>query len=399
MVRDAVLCSSGGGRWSLSITGLGTVVLFSAGTLLALAFTVLSWDWARVRRSRRAAGILACQMLLLLSVGAIANRQLRWFSSWADLVGTSSTLTRPVNEHAALDRELAALSRHRPTGHGAIVDWVASGPTSRITQRAKVYLPAAYFTASGSVTRFPVVELLAGFPGGPDTWVHPLRIAHVLDNEIAAGRMAATVVVMPVQNVSAWHDSECVNASRGPQLDTYLTTDMQQAVGHDFRTPPPGPGWGLMGYSTGGFCAVNLVIRHAGQFAAAVSMSGYFVPAVDATTGDLYRHSQAARDANSPLWLLKHDLPKRVPYLYLAASTGDPADAFAIRQFAGAAPRTIPLQTAILPTGGHNFRVWQALEPAALDWMSAHLSPPLAPPIVAPSFGVPASPRRTLARR
>jgi hypothetical protein len=39
---------------------------------------------------------------------------------------------------------------------------------------------------------------------------------------------------------------------------------------------------------------------------------------------------------------------------------------------------------AILHTGGHNFRVWRFFEPAALDWTSLHLSPPLAPALVAP---------------
>ena len=76
-------------------------------------------------------------------------------------------------------------------------------------------LPADYFTAAGKKAQFPVIELLAGFPGGPDTWIHPLRIGPILDTEIAAGRMAPTIVVMPVQNVSAWQDSECVTTS-GP---------------------------------------------------------------------------------------------------------------------------------------------------------------------------------------
>lgn len=44
-----------------------------------------------------------------------------------------------------------------------------------------------------------------------------------------------------------------------------------------------------MGYSTGGFCAVNLAIRHPDQFSAAVSLSGYFHAVTDNSTGDIYK--------------------------------------------------------------------------------------------------------------
>jgi S-formylglutathione hydrolase FrmB len=326
------------------------------------------------------------QLLLLLSIGAVANRQLRWFSSWSDLVGASSRLSVPGTAHARLDQELAQLSARRQSGRGAILDWVLTGQSSKISQRAKVYLPADYFTAAGEKAKFPVIELLAGFPGGPDTWIHPLRIGPILDTEIAAGRMAPTIVVMPVQNVSAWQDSECVNAQHGPQMDTYLCSDLQSAVARDFRTAPPGPGWGLIGYSTGGFCAVNLALRHPNEYGAAASLSGYFVPLTDATTGNLYGRSTAARQANSPLWRMQHDADPdgRAPYFYLVASSGDPADVAAIAQFRRAIPVTRSATVAILHTGGHNFRVWRFFEPAALDWTSLHLSPPLAPALVAP---------------
>jgi hypothetical protein len=210
----------------MSITGLGTVIMLVLGAAVTLAFTVLGWDWRRARRTRRAVGLLLCQLLLLLSIGAAANRQLRWFSSWSDLLGASSRLSMPASAHARLDEELAQISARRQPGHGSILDWVLTGQSSQISQRAKVYLPADYFTAAGQKAQFPVIELLAGFPGGPDTWIHPLRIGPILDTEIAAGRMAPTIVVMPVQNVSAWQDSECVNAQHGPQpsLSTLLET-------------------------------------------------------------------------------------------------------------------------------------------------------------------------------
>ena len=34
----------------------------------------------------------------------------------------------------------------------------------------------------------------------------------------------------------------------------------------DFRAEPAAAGWGLMGYSTGGFCAAKLVLQHPDRY-------------------------------------------------------------------------------------------------------------------------------------
>jgi hypothetical protein len=265
------------------------------------------------------------QLLLLLSIGAVANRQLRWFSSWSDLVGASSRLSVPGTAHARLDQELAQISARRRSGHGAILDWGAHRTVIEDLSASEGVF------AGGLLHSQPAKRPSSGYrttrrlPRWPGPWIHPLRIGPILDTEIAAGRMAPTIVVMLVQNVSAWQDSECVNAQHGPHMDTYLSSDLQSAVARDFRTAPHGPGWGLMGYSTGGFCAVNLALRHPNEYGAAASLSGYFVPLTDATTGNLYGRSTAARQANSPLWRMQHDADPdgRAPCFYLAASSGD----------------------------------------------------------------------------
>ena len=46
---------------------------------------------------------------------------------------------------------------------------------------------------------FPVIEALHGYPGTPQQWIRRLDVAGHLDQEIAAGRMAPTVVLFPYQ--------------------------------------------------------------------------------------------------------------------------------------------------------------------------------------------------------
>ena len=77
--------------------------------------------------------------------------------------------------------------------------------------------------------------------------------------------MAPAIVVMPVQNVSAWRDSECVNAQARSTDRHAAEWDLRAALSRDFRTATAANGWGLMGYSTGGFCAVNLALQHTGH--------------------------------------------------------------------------------------------------------------------------------------
>lgn len=368
----------------LVLTGLGLIVLLAAGTVGALIAAVLCWDRPRWRRARRVTALLVCQLLALTTVAAVANRQLQLYSSWSDLAGRTPTLSAPAAAHGRLDHWLTTVAAHRPststTASGsAVVAWTAVGAASGLSLPAEVYLPGAYFTAEGKHQRFPVVEFLAGFPGSPNSWLHSLALRHVLDEEIAAGRMAPTIAVLPTQNVSRWHDSECVNPGHGPQLDTYLGPDVHAALTRDFRANPSRSAWASIGYSTGGFCAVNLALRHPNLYAAAASLSGYFTPITDATTGHLYAGSRSRWLANNPQWLARHR-PADVA-LWIAASGGDQASTGAVQRFVRAARPPLHVTTAMLPSGGHNFAVWRTLEPAALDWLAAHLAPPLAPPL------------------
>jgi hypothetical protein len=47
-----------------------------------------------------------------------------------------------------------------------------------------------------------------------------------------------------------------------------------------------------------------------------------------------------------------------------------------LRQLAHAARPPLAITTALVAAGGHAFPLWRALEPAALDWLSAHLAAP-----------------------
>ncbi|WP_127501193.1 alpha/beta hydrolase [Actinoplanes solisilvae] len=229
-----------------------------------------------------------------------------------------------------------------------------------------VYLPAAYNTGSD---RYPVITAFHGFPGTPEFWLRDLDVQSVLDREIAAGRMAPTVVLFPSQTPDPLRDTECTDMRDGPQAETYLTVDVPAYAKAHFRVRPDAAGWGLTGYSAGAFCAINLLLRHPDKYAAAASLSGYAAPGIDIDDG-------SQNTTNNPLWRLRN-LPQPPVALWLGWAGDDLESAHESQELAASARTPLEVTTAVVKRGGHNSTVWRLMEAPAFDWLSARLARPL----------------------
>ena len=183
--------------------------------------------------------------------------------------------------------------------------------------------------------------------------------------------------------------SECVDAVHGERDETYLAHDVLADLARSFVLAA-GRAAATLGYSEGGFCAVNLALHHPTTYAAAASLSGYFTAGVDTGTGPgtVYDGSRRALDLSSPLWWVAHHRGLRGPALFLASGSADrqsePGD-LAMQRVVAAASPGLPLVVPLLPHGGHNFGTWSAALGPALDFLAAHLPRPLAPPVVLPT--------------
>ncbi len=367
----------------MSLTGLPLLVLVAVAATALPVLAVLGWRWRRLRVTRTAALLVCGQLLFGLALGLAVNRQQDFFTSWSDLLGRSVQAHATPVRAGQWDGRVAARAANTSPDHGVVVSMRIPGAHSGIDLPAEVYLPARYSQPAWRHRRFPVIEVLDGFPGSPQRWVRGLRLAQYLDAEIAAGRMAPTVAVLPEQTRHPWQDTECVNAVRGAQFGTYLTRDVRAVISARFRVLTDRRGWGLLGYSTGGFCANNLALQPGYRYAAAASLSGYFVPYQDSSTGNLFRGDQLAREANDPLYQATHTAGLPGISFYAACASPDPQPCREAREFAAATARG-PLRTTVvrLPDGGHNAVTWRVVEAPALDWLSGQLSPPLAAPTV-----------------
>jgi enterochelin esterase-like enzyme len=334
--------------------------------VVCAALTAALWDrWGRGWRwPMRVVGVVLGAIVAVAATGVSVNRVMELYTSWSEVFGS-----RPAS--AAEDVRAAIESTARTRTGSQVVSFAVAGHASGIRLTAYAYLPAGY----NSGMRYPVVEALDGYPGSPLSWLHRLRVRSVLDQEIAAGRMAPTVVVFPYQTPNPLHDTECVDAVRGTRADTFLTVDVRAEVARLFRVRTDRAGWGLIGYSTGGFCAANLGLRHPDLYAAAASLSGYFQARTDATTGDLYRGNSAVRDENSPLWRMTHVAQPDLA-LYLACARDDVGAYRNIQQMLGVTRLPALMTTAVVPRGGHTPTAWRPLEAPAFDWLSSRLAAP-----------------------
>jgi enterochelin esterase-like enzyme len=314
--------------------------------------------------------------------------------SWQDLLGNQSTrggvfagqpgqvpaLSGAVSATPAL--LLTSGQGHQPfdaAGHGFRVTTL-HGTASGITSQVYVWTPPQY--AAHPHMRFPVLELLHGVWGSPQGWTGPMNVAAHLEAAEQSGAVHPYILVVPELTPIPGHtkpnnNEECTDIPGDAKVGTWLTTDVRTMVVSDFRAEPQASGWGLMGYSTGGFCAAKLVLQYPDLYRAAVSLAGYYTPDSVELTDD-----PDLSTANSPLHLIGHTRTPAVSLL-MTASAQDPIDpAYEATQMVAAAEanplaRATEVQSFIAPVGGgHNQTAWEKMLPTAFTWLSQRLAGP-----------------------
>jgi poly(3-hydroxybutyrate) depolymerase len=250
------------------------------------------------------------------------------------------------------------------------------GKLSGYSRHGLVYLPPQYGEARYAHVRFPVVELFHGTPGSPVSWDYVLQINRVADTLIARHVIGPMVLVMPSIDGSGHQYQDCVNGP-GVNDDTYVTRDVRADVLARYRVSQDPYQWGVAGFSSGGYCAANLALRHRGSFGAAAAIEGYF-RAADGPAAAALNNSVPLETANSPLYLAERLTPGGgpLPAFWVAAGTSDGADYPAASAFAAALNRIEQVPFIKLSNARDSGTAWQAALPTALAWMWQQLAPP-----------------------
>ncbi|MEU5385499.1 alpha/beta hydrolase [Kitasatospora cineracea] len=386
-------------------------LLALCAVLAVLSVLGTLWIWPRLAYRSwpalfgRLATVVSTQVLLLCTLLLLANDYFVFYSSWGDLLGNNGGSATVQGEGLSpgtgavgvqvLGREQVPATGgpgQDPAQVGRLDRVRIPGGSTGLSSDGYVYLPPQYFQEPFKDQRFPAVVVMTGFPGDAKNLITKLRYPAAELQLIRSGAMQPTVQVLMRPSPSMPRDSECEDIPGGPQAQTYFTTDVPRDLRASYRILTGSGSLGVMGDSTGGYCALKLAMEHPDVFAAAASLSGYFKAAEDFTTGDLFAGSQQRRDRADLNWRLAHLPAPPVPVL-LADSKEDGSTYADSQAFVAAARPPMTVTQATVDTGGHNFTTWGRLLPPSLSWLGTHLSPPAQPSASPPAAPAPPSSR------
>jgi S-formylglutathione hydrolase FrmB len=237
-------------------------------TGMALAVAVIGWRGSQWWR--RSVSLLAV-LLCLLSAGVSLNLWVGYFrtvqAAWSELTAG------PLPDETDLTTIMAMRGKGAPM-HGALVPVTIPDDASGFAHRTElVYLPPAWFAANAP--RLPVVMMIAGEFNTPSDWPRTGDAIAPIDNFAAAHNGNAPVFVFVDAGGSFNNDTECVNGPRGNVAD-HLTKDVPPYLSNTFGAQ--NSNWGVVGWSMGGTCAVDLTVMHPELFSTFVDIAGDMGP-------------------------------------------------------------------------------------------------------------------------
>ncbi|GHD93050.1 alpha/beta hydrolase [Streptomyces naganishii] len=351
----------------MALTGAPFFFVLIAAMVLAMVGTVAVWSRVGGPRAVRwlvhAAMIVVCQLTAIGVVVTYINNSYGLYASWDDLLGTNGA------NAVAMPGPPVSRAKFSHGTRGGVLDTYFRGRRSTLSGQVLVWTPPEYDQAAYRKQRFPVLMLLHGVPGSPQSWLEHGGMPGAFADLVKQGKAHPFILVMPVVDPGSV-DTDCSDLPQR-KVATWLAEDVPDLVRHKFRTLPAPSGWGLMGYSTGGFCAAKLPLQYPKVFAAGAALDP------DPLTGDpSVLQDPALRRANSPTHIVA-GTHARVS-LFLATSRQDRlSPPSAIEGFlAAAAHSRVQVRTLLLADGGHNFNTWSAEYPAAFGWLSRWLPAP-----------------------
>ena len=214
----------------------------------------------------------------------------------------------------------------RPSGQGQVVSFALPSPwhgSSQTTSPVWIYLPPGYSTGA---LRYPVIYTV---PWDLTHWSMGIHVTALLDQAITAGTLPPSIVAFVDLAGGPFPNSECANSYDGREwTDTYVASTVVRYVDSHYRTIADPRARTIAGFSQGGFCAANLLLRHPGVFRQAAIFAGYFEAGL--SSGETvnawmpFGHVASVIAANSPMQTAD-SLPSAVRgqlFLVLSAQPG-----------------------------------------------------------------------------
>jgi S-formylglutathione hydrolase FrmB len=385
--------------------GAAPVVLWLWIALTGLAVVVAIAGWRQARWWRRSASLAAVPLCVLcagLAVDAWTGYLPTVGSVWNRATGAS--LPTQTDEATAKDMQ----RRKDIPKRGVMVSVTIPDDASGFRHRDElVYLPPAWFAADPPPP-LPAVLMVGGEFGHPTDWPTSGEAQRTADDYAAAHDGNAPVLVFADTSGAFSNDTECVNGIRGNAAD-HLTKDVVPYVVSHFGVSPEPARWGMVGWSSGGTCALMTTVTHPDLIQTFVDIDGLLGPNAgsrEQTVARLFGGDAAAFAAFDPATVMTAHGPytgvagwfavtgSGLPVYHPAGSTPppdqnpddlDPADTAAAANYLCSLASSTGIECAVAARdGGHDFGTAAKVFSTALPWLAGRLGTPTATAVTLP---------------
>lgn len=249
--------------------------------------------------------VLLCVFSLALSLNQWSGYYPTFSRAWAGITDD------PLPRETTPDRLNTFRNSPAAAKEGRIV--AIDVPSRRSGFRARteyVYLPPAWFVGA-EPPALPAVVMIGGVINTPEDWVRSGEALQTVDAYARDHRGVAPILVLPDVSGSLTNDTECVDGPRG-NVDTHIVDEVRPYVIQRFGASRQARNWAVVGWSMGGTCAIDLVVRHPDDFATFVDISGDIGPNVgdkDQTIRTLFGGDAQAWDRFDPRTVMQRHGP------------------------------------------------------------------------------------------
>jgi len=367
----------------MSLTGMPFFALTIALAVVSVIALIALWNRipgpAAARAATRVTMTVFSQAAAVLMVLVYVNNSMGpFYDTWGDLFGSDATVqltgaTNQIGSGGGSGRQGKGATAEKlsfTTYEPGVLKTVAVGPGSHIKGDMYVWLPPQYNQPQYAHTDFPVVELLPGTPGTPQTWFGTMKVNEEMQKLMGEGKAKPMILVAATLNMfGGGNDSGCANLPGSYQTATWLAKDVPSLIKGNFRASADPGHWAIMGYSAGGYCSANLTVQYPESFHAGVMMSGYNAPNAPIVTKD-----PGLAAANNPYLLLKHAKTQPDIVLLGAGSLADSDTVYAAQSLIGALRHPGNSKVMVLSHGGHTTELFERMMPDSLIWISQQIA-------------------------
>jgi S-formylglutathione hydrolase FrmB len=241
--------------------------------LTGLAAGVLLFGWRGSRWWRRAVSVLAVPLCGLSSALAL-NLWVGYFptvqTAWNQLTAG------PLPDETDPATVTAMQTKGTLPANGTVVPVTVRGPSAFKHRGELVYLPPEWY-ATNPPPKLPTVMMVGGEFNTPADWLRAGNAIKTVDQFAAAHGGNAPVFVFVDSGGAFNNDTECVNGTRGNAAD-HLAKDIQPFMISNFGVSADRTNWGVVGWSMGGTCAVDLTVMHPDKFRSFIDIAGDLAP-------------------------------------------------------------------------------------------------------------------------